>query len=141
MKYYLKAFKNYANATGRARRSEYWYFVLFNTLALILLMILFNFLDTVLGSENYTGSLIIGAFLLATLIPGLAVAVRRLHDIGKSGTWIFIYFVPLIGGIWLLVLLLTDSEPGANKYGLNPKDTNHMDDIDTIGSHLNQDRM
>ncbi len=60
-------------------------------------------------------------YTLAVLLPGIAVAVRRLHDIGKSGWWILISLVPIIGGIWLIVLLATDSEPIENEYGPNPK--------------------
>jgi uncharacterized membrane protein YhaH (DUF805 family) len=60
-------------------------------------------------------------FLLAFALPGCAVTVRRLHDVGKSGLWIFISLIPLIGGIWLLVLTVTDSQPGDNEYGPNPK--------------------
>lgn len=61
-------------------------------------------------------------YILAMLIPSIAVSVRRLHDIGKSGWMLLIYFIPLIGSIWLLILFLTDSEPGENKYGPNPKE-------------------
>jgi uncharacterized membrane protein YhaH (DUF805 family) len=61
--------------------------------------------------------------MLAVLVPSLAVMIRRLHDIGKSGWWFFISFIPLIGSIWLLVLLVTDSQPGENQYGPNPKGT------------------
>lgn len=74
-------------------------------------------------------------YLAATFIPTLAVTARRLHDMGKSGTWFFVYFVPLIGGIWLLVLLFTDSQPGMNKWGYNPKE-GAKDEIDEIGSYL-----
>jgi uncharacterized membrane protein YhaH (DUF805 family) len=65
----------------------------------------------------------IGLYALAIILPALAVAVRRLHDIGKSGWWLFITFVPLVGSIWYLVLLATDSQPGENEYGPNPKET------------------
>ncbi|MFN3568205.1 MAG: DUF805 domain-containing protein [Caldimicrobium sp.] len=61
-------------------------------------------------------------YMFATLLPYLAVTVRRLHDVGKSGWWILISLVPFIGLIWLLVLLCTDSQPGENKYGPNPKE-------------------
>jgi len=74
-------------------------------------------------------------YLAAMFIPTLAVTARRLHDMGKSGTWFFIYFVPLIGGIWLLVLLFSDSQPGMNKWGYNPKDENR-DEINEIGNYL-----
>lgn len=100
-------FSQYATFTGRARRSEYWYFVLFNFIV-----------SSVLG---LTGVQILSAvYCLATLIPGLAVAVRRMHDIGKSGWFLLISFIPIIGAIWLLVLCCKDSQPD-NQYGPNPK--------------------
>ena len=74
-------------------------------------------------------------YFAAVFIPTLAVTARRLHDMGKSGTWFFIYFVPLIGGIWLLVLLFSDSQPGMNKWGRNPKEEG-SDEIDEIGNYL-----
>jgi uncharacterized membrane protein YhaH (DUF805 family) len=81
-------------------------------------------LDNVLGLT--AGELPYGVFyflyVLAILIPGLAVAVRRLHDVGKSGWMILISLIPLIGAIWLLVLMVTDSNPGENQYGPNPKE-------------------
>ncbi len=120
MNWYLAVLKNYAGFSGRARRKEYWMFVLFNMIFAIIAMIL----DNVLGMT--TGELPYGVFyflyILAVFIPGLAVAVRRLHDVGKSGWMILIGLIPLIGAIWLLVLMVTDSVPGENEYGLNPKE-------------------
>ncbi|WP_153800684.1 DUF805 domain-containing protein [Foetidibacter luteolus] len=137
MKHYLNALKNYANFTGRARRSEYWYFILFNVAIFFALALLANISDFYeLAWDPF--SYVFGLYMLAMLIPWLAVLVRRLHDIGKSGTWFFIYFVPFVGAIWLLVLLCTDSEPGTNKYGLNPKAIHNLDEIDEIGNHLKQ---
>ena len=113
MEWYLKVLKNYATFSGRARRKEYWMFVLFNIIAAIVLMIL----DFIIG----TYFVLYGLYLLAIVIPSLAVGVRRLHDIGKSGWWMFISLIPLIGGIWLLVLLCTDGTAGDNTYGPSPK--------------------
>lgn len=81
-------------------------------------------LDNVLGiaMEGIGYGPLYGIYLLAIILPSLAVAVRRLHDIGKSGWMILISLIPLIGGIWLLVLLVTDSNPGDNQYGPNPKE-------------------
>ena len=81
-------------------------------------------LDNVLGiaMEGIGYGPLYGIYLLAIILPSLAVAVRRLHDIGKSGWMILISLIPLIGGIWLLVLLVTDSNPGNNQYGPNPKE-------------------
>jgi uncharacterized membrane protein YhaH (DUF805 family) len=114
MEWYLKVVKdNYANFTGRARRKEYWMFALINIIFAIVLAII----DFVIG----TFPVIYMVYLLAILLPGLAVFVRRMHDIGKSGWWFFIALIPLIGTIWLLVLLCTDGNPGENSYGPSPK--------------------
>ncbi|EKD94059.1 MAG: protein of unknown function DUF805 [uncultured bacterium] len=114
MDYFLAALKKYAVFSGRAQRAEYWYFVLFNAIFSIAVGIIAD----VVGDT--TGLLSIG-YALAMLIPGLAVSVRRLHDIGKSGWFILIGLIPLIGAIWLIVWMVRDSDPGANAYGPNPK--------------------
>ena len=120
MNWYLKALKQYANFNGRARRKEYWMFVLFNAAFAIVAMILDNILGITIEDVGY-GPLY-GLYGLAVLIPGLAVAVRRLHDVGKSGWMILIALIPIIGGIWLIVLMATDGDLGENKYGQNPKE-------------------
>ncbi|WP_445713055.1 DUF805 domain-containing protein [Flavobacterium sp.] len=120
MNWYLKVLKQYADFSGRARRKEYWMFVLFNMIFAIVAMILDNVLGIAMEGIGY-GPLY-GLYVLAMLIPGLAVAVRRLHDVGKSGWMILITLIPLIGAIWLLVLMVTDSNPGENQYGQNPKE-------------------
>lgn len=128
MKWYLKALRQYADFSGRARRTEYWMFVLFNFIFSIVAV----GLDYMLGfglslSDEYGDTVqipygyIFIAYTLAMLIPGLAVAVRRLHDVGKSGWMLLVGLIPLIGGIWLLVLYCTDSQDGSNKWGDNPK--------------------
>jgi uncharacterized membrane protein YhaH (DUF805 family) len=119
MNWYLKVLKQYADFNGRARRKEYWMFVLFNLIFALIAMILDNILGIAMDDIGY-GPLY-GIYALAVFIPGLAVAVRRLHDIGKSGWMILIALIPLIGAIWLLVLMVTDSNPGENQYGQNPK--------------------
>lgn len=120
MNWYLKVLKQYADFSGRARRKEYWMFALFNMIFAVVAMIL----DNIFGLT--VGELLYGVFYflygLAVLIPGLAVTVRRLHDVGKSGWMILIALIPLIGIIWLLVLMVTDSNPGENQYGENPKE-------------------
>lgn len=118
MKWYLKVLKQYANFSGRARRKEYWMFFLFNIIFIAIALIL----DNILGIATQGFGPLYGIYCLAIIVPSLAVVVRRLHDTGKSGWWFFISLVPLIGGIWLLVLLVTDSTPGANEYGSNPKE-------------------
>ena len=110
----------YATFRGRAPRSEYWWFWTFYILTEFVTMIVFGFIGYLCG--DVAGMMIagyIGAFLssLMLFLPMLSVFVRRLHDTNHSGWWYFIAFVPLIGSIWLLVLLLTDSDE-ANEYGL-----------------------
>lgn len=126
MEWYLKVVRdNYANFSGRARRSEYWYFILFNTIILLVLYVLSMLIGTI-------GFVLYGVYALATFLPGLAVAVRRLHDINKSGWYYFVALIPIIGGIWLLVLLATEGDRGSNQYGPDPK--NPHDDINEIGA-------
>ena len=113
MEWYLKVVRdNYANFNGRASRQEYWMFILFNFIFTIVVGFIDGFLSLGFLSLLY---------LLAILIPGLAVLVRRLHDVNKSGWWLFIGLIPIIGAIWLLILLCTDSNPGENNYGPSPK--------------------
>jgi uncharacterized membrane protein YhaH (DUF805 family) len=120
MNWYLKVLKQYADFSGRARRKEYWMFALFNMIFIIVAMILDNVLGLTAGELPY--GVFYFLYVLAVLIPGLAVAVRRLHDVGKSGWMILIALIPIIGAIWLLVLMVTDSNPGENQYGQNPKE-------------------
>lgn len=120
MNWYLDAWKNYFTFTGRSRRKAYWMFVLFNVIAIVLA----NFLDNALGLAGQGGygpiSTIYG---LAVFIPGLALAVRRLHDTGRSGWWMLIALLPVIGGIVLIIFFVLDSESGANRFGPNPKES------------------
>jgi len=113
--WYLKVLKKYAVFSGRASRREYWMFFLFNTVFLIVASIL----DLIIFGIGF-GPLYI-LYALAVLIPGLAVLVRRLHDVGKSGWFLFIVLIPIAGPIWILVLTCMDGQPGDNKYGPNPK--------------------
>ena len=119
MNWYLEALKKYAVFQGRARRKEYWYFVLFN----ILISIVLALIDVATGTFSAQAGLgLLGAiYTLGVLIPGIAVTVRRLHDADHSAWWLLIVFVPLIGLIVLLVFMFQDSHPGANKYGPSPK--------------------
>jgi uncharacterized membrane protein YhaH (DUF805 family) len=116
MKYYLKALKNYANFSGRARRKEYWLFTLFHLILLTLLVIV----DGGLTPEGGLG-LWTAIYTFAVLVPALAVTARRLHDTGRSGWWMLLNLVPLFGAIVVFVFLVQDSNPGANKFGENPK--------------------
>ena len=124
MEWYLKVMRdNYANFSGRARRKEYWMFVLVQTIVMIGLMILDSFLglDFELQgiSLGYGYLYLIG--LIVHFIPSLAVIVRRLHDVGKSGWFYFIFLIPLIGVLWLLVLYCTEGQKQDNKWGPDPK--------------------
>ena len=121
MNYYLKVLRQYVDFKGRARRAEYWNFVLFSTLISIVLLLVDTY---VLGTNPMAGeSGIIGnLYSLAVFLPSLGVLVRRLHDVGKSGWFFLIVLIPLIGAIWLLILLFRDGEPGENKWGPNPKE-------------------
>jgi len=119
MNYYLAVLKKYAEFSGRSRRSEYWYFVLFNIIFAIVAIALDNLLGTTITDLPYGAFYFI--YVLIVLIPGLAVLIRRLHDTGKSGAYILISFIPLIGTIWLLVLLFTEGDTGDNEYGADPK--------------------
>ncbi len=119
MDWYLGVLKQYAVFKGRARRKEYWFFILFNLIASLLLTLV-DFMTGSLDAELGMG-LLSGLYSLAVLIPSLAVTVRRLHDTGRTGWWLLIGLIPLIGAIVLLVFMLLDSQPGDNEYGANPK--------------------
>ena len=133
MNWYLKVLKQYADFNGRARRKEYWMFILFHIIAFIVAILIDSTLGITFSPEIPYGWVYV-LYALATIVPGLAVAVRRLHDIGKSGWWYFIGIIPLIGSIWLIVLFCTDSEPGDNKWGANPKGEGNNSAIDQIGT-------
>ena len=111
-------FSKYATFEGRARRSEYWYFFLFNFIVTMVISVLVNALSL--------PPFISGLVSLALLVPGLAVAWRRFHDIGKSGAWYLLSLIPIIGTIIVIIWLCKDSEPGENQFGPNPKG---MDDM------------
>jgi uncharacterized membrane protein YhaH (DUF805 family) len=117
--YYIEAFRRFADFNGRSRRAAYWYFVLFN----IVVGIAISVPETLLGLANpETGyGPFSGLYSLVVFLPSLAVLARRLHDIGRSGWWILIIFLPIVGFFVLLYWTVKDSEAGANAYGPNPK--------------------
>jgi uncharacterized membrane protein YhaH (DUF805 family) len=119
MNYYTDVLKKYAVFGGRARRKEYWMFVLWN----LIIYVVLGFVLGIIGKAINSQMPMVLAYLyaLAVLIPNLAVSVRRLHDTGRSGWWLLIGLVPLVGAIVLLVFTVMDSMPGENKYGPNPK--------------------
>ena len=119
MNWYLDAWKNYVNFQGRARRKAFWMFALFNIIAIVVLASL----EGLVGLRDNGGyGILSGLYSLAVILPALALAVRRLHDTGRSGWWILIGLIPLVGPIVLLVFYVQDSQPGANQYGPNPKE-------------------
>lgn len=130
------ALKKYAVFSGRARRKEYWMFTLFNFIAIIIATVLDSALGTNFGPLPY--GIFYLVYVLGVLVPGISVAVRRLHDIGKSGGWVFIAFVPIVGGIWLLVLFCTEGDSGTNEYGPDPKDPSNESSLnnEALDSHL-----
>ena len=132
MNWYLEVLKKYAVFEGRARRKEYWFFVLFN----ILISIVLAFIDQLTGNVDaevglgiLTGNvdaetgigILSGIYALGVAIPGIAVSVRRLHDTGRSGWWLLITFVPVIGALVFFYFMVLDSDPERNEYGPSPK--------------------
>lgn len=113
MNYYLKVLQNYANFNGRARRKEYWMFVLFNFIASFILGFIGGLLEFPLLGNLYS---------LAVLLPSIAVAVRRMHDVGKSGWYILI-------PIYNFILCVTEGDNGENEYGPDPKNENSNDSL------------
>jgi uncharacterized membrane protein YhaH (DUF805 family) len=112
MDWYVKVLKQYVDFGGRARRKEYWMFVLIS----FLIAIAIGIVDAMIGWG------VLGfVYALAVLLPSIAVTVRRLHDTGRTGWWILIALVPFIGWIILLVFMVLDGQPGDNAYGPNPK--------------------
>ena len=111
-------FSKYAEFSGRARRSEYWYFVLFNGLVGFAI----GFVGGIILGERLT-NIVSTLYSLAVLVPSLAVGVRRLHDTGRSAWRYLFLLIPFVGWIILVVFLAQDSQPGVNVYGPNPKET------------------
>jgi uncharacterized membrane protein YhaH (DUF805 family) len=131
MSWYIKVLKQYVDFSGRARRTEYWMFTLFN----LIISVVLGVVDRALGFGSFTGSasggvgfsaslgLLGGLYALAVLLPSLGVAVRRLHDTDRSGWWLLIALIPLIGGIVLLVFFVLEGTRGPNRHGPDPKAT------------------
>jgi len=112
MEWYIKAFKNFANFEGRARRKEYWMFILIN----MIISFSIGFVEGLFGGSGTLGLL----YSLVVIIPGIAVGARRLHDMGRTGWWLLIGLLPVIGFIVLIFFLVQDSEQD-NRWGPNPK--------------------
>jgi len=114
---YLEVLKKYAVFEGRARRKEYWTFFLVN----VAIAFVTGFIGGILGIAGLVNFVVV-VCSLAILVPSIAVGIRRLHDTGRSGWWLLIGFIPLIGTIVLIVFMIADSVPGENEYGPNPKE-------------------
>lgn len=113
--WYLKCVKgHYADFEGRARRTEYWMFFLVNVIIAVVIGIIAAAVHFETLSTLYS---------LAVLVPGIAVGVRRLHDTGRTGWWLLISLLPLIGWIWIIILLATNGDQGSNQYGPDPKES------------------
>jgi len=114
MNWYLEVLKKYAEFTGRARRTEYWMFFLINLIIAVILVVVEMAVITGPG-------VLYGIYMLAILLPALGVTVRRLHDTGRTGWWVLVWLIPIVGPIVILVFMVLDSQPGDNEYGPNPK--------------------
>jgi uncharacterized membrane protein YhaH (DUF805 family) len=119
MHYYTDVLKKYATFEGRARRKEYWMFVLWNIIVSLVLSIVLGLIGAVIHAPMI--SLLVWIYSLAIILPSLAVGVRRLHDTGRTGWWVLIGLIPIIGAIVILIFVVQDSQPGDNQYGPNPK--------------------
>ena len=121
MSWYLEVMKKYFVFSGRARRKEYWMFFLFSNLIELVARLIDTFVFYNIDKEGHQVGILTSIIFLFHLIPYLTVSVRRLHDIGKTGWWLLISLVPLVGGIILLIFTCLKSEAQENKYGQNPK--------------------
>jgi uncharacterized membrane protein YhaH (DUF805 family) len=118
MQWYLHVLRQYTVFTGRARRTEYWMFTLVSVIIAIVLAVL----DNLLGLAVIPGTGVLGLiYSLAVLLPSLGVSIRRLHDTGRTGWWLLIGLIPLVGAIVLIVFLATPGAVGSNSYGPDPK--------------------
>ena len=113
MNWYLEVLKKYAVFSGRARRQEYWMFVLIN----MIISFALGFIEGLFGGPGAISYI----YSLAVLLPSIGVCIRRLHDTDRSGWWLLISFIPLIGAIMLIIFTATEGTAGDNQYGTNPK--------------------
>jgi uncharacterized membrane protein YhaH (DUF805 family) len=119
MNWYITVLKQYGVFVGRARQVEFWWFFLIN----LLITIALAFVDQLTGTLNPEGGygLLSGLYTLGVIFPTLAVSVRRLHDIGRSGWWLLIGLIPVVGTIILLALFILEGTPGPNRFGADPR--------------------
>ncbi|HHQ4540536.1 DUF805 domain-containing protein [Aeromonas veronii] len=114
MNWYISVLKQYAVFSGRARRTEYWMFVLCN----VIVMLLLGMVDKLIGGDN---ELISSIYSLAVLLPSLAVAARRLHDTDRSAWWLLLGLIPVIGTLVLIYFMICNGQQGPNRFGDDPK--------------------
>ncbi|WP_421269923.1 DUF805 domain-containing protein [Aeromonas veronii] len=114
MNWYISVLKQYAAFSGRARRTEYWMFVLCN----VIVMLLLGMVDKLIGGDN---ELISSIYSLAVLLPSLAVAARRLHDTDRSAWWLLLGLIPIIGTLVLIYFMVCNGQQGPNRFGDDPK--------------------
>lgn len=117
IEWYKTVLSRFAEFEGRAGRREFWMFVLVNFIVSVALSIVEGILHLQIGALGILSTL----YMLAVLVPALAVSVRRMHDIGKSGLFLLVGLIPIAGAIWLIVLYAQEGEHGANQYGPDPK--------------------
>jgi uncharacterized membrane protein YhaH (DUF805 family) len=130
MDWMLLPYRRYFEFSGRSRRREYWMFALFYMLVFIVIETVFGVPQTVTMSNafsygvfaNGTGTTVGNLFWLASIIPGFAVSVRRLHDIDRSGWWMLLWFVPFLGWFTLFIFYCLDGTAGSNQFGPDPKE-------------------
>ncbi|MEO9569901.1 MAG: DUF805 domain-containing protein [Polaribacter sp.] len=133
MNWYLKVLKeHYFDFTGRARRQEFWMFMLINFIIAFVLGLLDNVLGLNYGATEENG-ILSTIYSLLVFIPTLALYARRLHDYGKSGWWILLIFFIIVGWIWLLIWFCMEGENRPNKWGENPKGIGNDSTINEIG--------
>tara|TARA_B100000674_G_scaffold105413_1_gene77307 strand:+ start:4409 stop:4789 length:381 start_codon:yes stop_codon:yes gene_type:complete len=122
MNWYLEVLRKYATFSGRARRKEYWMFTLVHVLIALVLMASSGLIGPV-------GGLLYLLYVLGTIVPSIALTVRRLQDQDKEWPWIFVSLIPFIGSIWLLVLMVTEGTKGENRFGADPKENSVGNDV------------
>lgn len=128
-KAYLNAFANWRRWEGRTRRRDYWLFTLANAIVtLILFVLLFVWDDN--KAFNVITLLAFIVYVLVSVVPAVAITIRRLHDIEKSGYYYFLQFIPLVGTVWFIILMSIKGDYGKNKYGADPKEVFYSTGVD-----------
>lgn len=137
MYWYLEGLRNYDNFSGRASKSEFWYFQCGNILVLLGLFCMSLIGSSLIGFTYYhvIGIYFIYLFCFTMLIPSATVTVRRLHDTGRSGRWGLVLLIPFVGIVMMMIFLLEDSQPIVNRYGAEPGDLNIVNN-EVLDDHL-----